>query len=55
MKTLNDTVRANRLDVFRHTLRSIALASAARLVEGGPHRSGMLQHRSSRVPRAYDS
>ncbi|MBK8412819.1 MAG: ferritin-like domain-containing protein [Sandaracinaceae bacterium] len=29
MKTLNDTVRANRLDVFRHTLRSIALASAA--------------------------
>lgn len=29
MKTLNDTICANRFDVFRHTLRSIALASAA--------------------------
>lgn len=29
MKTLNDTIHANRFDVFRHTLRSIALASAA--------------------------
>jgi hypothetical protein len=29
MKTLSDTIRANRFDVFRHTLRSIALASAA--------------------------
>jgi hypothetical protein len=29
MKTLNDTIRANRFDVFRHTLRSIALATAA--------------------------
>lgn len=27
--TLRDTIRANRFDVFRHTLRSIALASAA--------------------------
>lgn len=29
MKSLNDTIRANRFDVFRHTLRTIALASAA--------------------------
>lgn len=29
MKSLNDAIRANRFDVFRHTLHSIALASAA--------------------------
>jgi hypothetical protein len=29
VKTLNETIHANRFDVFRHTLRSIALASAA--------------------------
>ena len=36
--SLKDTIRANRFDVFRHTLRSIALASAAAsgLALGGP-------------------
>ena len=29
MKPLNEIIRTNRYDVFRHTLRSIALASAA--------------------------
>lgn len=61
MTTLNDTIRANRFDVFRHTLCSIALASASASGMGIAAISGCVeneeQHGVPWIPpcAAYDS